>query len=133
MIHSLTISNKTVYIDDIPIKDFLHLWYKSTAEKDLEVYTIQNVVFCEITGNINIYKNKNEYKLQFISFNAVTIYNIQNIPSDFKYKLNKLKYILASKYRVIDDNYYYNKRFEFRLIYTINNVSVLITQRHIKE
>lgn len=134
MIYNLIISNKVIYINTIPLIEFLNNWNNFEIKKNLKIYTIPNTVFCNISGILTIYVINNEcYKLLFTSFNAANIYNIQTIKYDFEYTLAVLKNNLKAKYRIINENKYFNKQFTFTLTYNENNFALLISQRYVNE
>ena len=133
MIYNLSVTNNQIYIECIPILKFLKSFEDDLCyeiENGIKIYTITNIVFCNISGILNIYITNNEIiKLVFTVYNAINIYNVPNIPINFETTINLIKTNLKQKYRQINDLNFFNKKFTFTITHNEFNMSILISNR----
>lgn len=131
MIYYLSVTNKQIYIDNIPILKFLGSYDISyEIQNGIKTYTITNVVFCNISGVLNIHiDNNNQIKLLFTVYNTINIYNLPNITNNFETTINLIKNNLSNKYRKVNELNFYNKTYTFIITHNEFNLSILISNR----
>ena len=131
MIYYLSVTNKQIYIDNIPILKFLGSYDISyEIQNGIKTYTIVNVVFCNISGVLNIHIDRNnQIKLLFTVYNAINIYNLPNITNNFETTINLIKNNLGMKYRKVNELNFYNKTYTFTITHNEFNLSILISNR----
>ena len=106
MTHSLSITNKFIYLD-FKVLEFL------------QPDSLQNVIFCGVFGSLVIH----ETDLQF------TISNVGYALDTYKNMLSALKANLNNNYRSKDENSYFNKTFNFKLLVQNEYCVVIISKR----
>lgn len=134
MLYVLDISNY-VTINDISLKNFLkYLTLKEEHINGYTIYTIPNVEFCGIVGNLIIYIKSNiVYKLYFYNINYIQLFDILHIDTKGQRQIiyNKLNLELTDKYKYdTENNLYYNNFYNIMFIELTNSYNILIERRN---
>lgn len=134
MLYVLDISNH-VTINNVSLKKFLkYLTLKEEHINGYTIYTIPNVEFCGIVGNLIIYIKSNiVYKLYFYNINYIQLFDILHIDTKCQRQIiyNKLNLELTDKYKYdTENNLYYNNFYNIMFIELTNSYNILIERRN---
>lgn len=134
MLYVLDISNY-ITINNVSLKKFLkYLTLKEEHINSYTIYTIPNVEFCGIVGNLIIYIKSNiVYKLYFYNINYIQLFDILHIDAKCQRQIiyNKLNLELKDKYKYdTENNLYYNDFYNIMFIELTNSYNILIERRN---
>ena len=125
MLKTLRISNKKISIDNMEILKYIKK-FNYIKLNELNIYDIPEVFFNGATGKLTIYMQQGQiYKMSFLCINA---HNVFEISSDFD-AYNTFLANMKENYRQQNDNEFYNKRFDFKILKNDNNFMTIIRGR----
>lgn len=130
MLHALHIVNNRILLDTNTIqksltKDTLYKTYNN-----IDIYCIDNVCFCNVSGMLRVYCKKNRIlKMTMSSLDYTKIFNISNVNGQINLITDTLKRELRKLYKEENNSIYYNKYFNFIVKETENSYRLLIERR----
>lgn len=140
MIHSLSVTNSHIYLDEVdiieeikkcPQHQQINNFSPCNGGYSLYVYTVTEVMFCNISGVLTVYVEQGAVKeMVFNCYDAISIFNVPNTPREFSVYKDLILKELTDKYRQkSEENQFFNRNFDFTVTASDSNISVLIKRR----
>ena len=131
MIHSLSVTNSHIYLDEVDIIEEIKKCPQHQQINNLYVYTVTEVMFCNISGVLTVYVEQGKVKeMVFNCYDAISIFNVPNTPREFSVYKDLILKELTDKYRQKSgENQFFNRNFDFTVTASDSKISVLIKRR----
>jgi len=131
VIHSLSVTNSHIYLDEIDIIEQIKKCPKHQQINNVYVYDIAEVMFCNVSGVLTVYVEQGTVKeMVFNCYDAISIFNVPNTPKTFSGYKDLILRELTDKYRMkSEENQFFNRSFDFIVTAGDSNISILIKRR----